>query len=98
MDHKLTVVAHIKAKKGHEKQVREALVSMIQPTRAEKGCINYDLHEALEDPGSFVFYENWKSKADLDQHLLSAHIRKAMSVAGALLAEPVKITLWRSIP
>ncbi len=94
----VTVVANFKAKKGGEKQVREALISMIEPTRAEQGCINYDLHESAGDPTAFVFYENWVSQADLDRHLKTSHIQKAISRAEPFLAEPVKISLWRPIP
>ena len=47
---KVTVVATIKAKPGMEKTVRAAVEALVAPTRAEAGCINYDLHQSPEAP------------------------------------------------
>jgi quinol monooxygenase YgiN len=94
---KITVVANIKAKLGKEKEVRSILMGLLAPTRSESGCINYDLHQSMEDPCSFVFYENWTSQSALDEHLQSSHIAKAMSEATPILAEPVEISLWNPI-
>jgi quinol monooxygenase YgiN len=47
----LTVVARINAKPGEEQELREALEGLIEPTVQEKGCVNYDLHQGVEDPG-----------------------------------------------
>ena len=97
MSDKITVVAHATAKKGKEKELEKVLQGLVAPTRAEKGCINYDLHQAIEDPREFVFCENWTSQADLDAHLQTKHIASASAAALDLLQSPVKITLWRQI-
>jgi quinol monooxygenase YgiN len=91
---KLTVVARIKAKPGTEKKVKDALMALVGPTRAEAGCINYDLHQALDDKTLFLFYENWTSKKDLDEHLAMPYLKDFLGRADDLLAEPVEITLW----
>ena len=94
MHGKVTVIAFHRAKPGKERDLREALLALCEPTRAERGCINYDLHVSADDPGLLVFDENWVSKADLDAHLASAHIDAFREVADDLLAEPSDITLW----
>ncbi|MBX9822292.1 MULTISPECIES: antibiotic biosynthesis monooxygenase [Nitrobacteraceae] len=38
------------------------------PSRAEQGCINYDLHRSTEDPELWCVYENWRSADDLAAH------------------------------
>jgi len=40
----LTIVARITAKEGHRDLVKEELLKLIEVTRQEEGCINYDLH------------------------------------------------------
>ena len=75
----LTVIARIKAKPGREDVVRTALLKLIEPTRAENGCINYDLHVSQDDPAVFYFHENWSSAAELDAHLKSAHLEAGLS-------------------
>ena len=75
MTDRVTVVARFKAKSGSEEHVGLALKGLLAPTRAEQGCINYDLHRSLDDPSVFVFHENWTSRAMLDRHLQSPHIQ-----------------------
>jgi quinol monooxygenase YgiN len=94
---KVTVIAYPRAKPGKERALREALLAVCAPTRAEQGCINYDLHLSPENPGLLVFHENWESKDDLDAHLASAHIDAFRKFAPDLLAEPPDITLWTEV-
>jgi len=97
MQGKVTVIAYHRAKPGKEGALRDALLAVCEPTRAEKGCINYDIHVSPDDPGLLVFHENWESKADLDAHLASPHIDDFRAIAPELLAEPPDITLWSEI-
>jgi quinol monooxygenase YgiN len=94
---KVTVIAYHRAKPGKEGALRQALLAVCGPTRAEKGCLNYDLHVSPDDPGLLVFHENWESKYDLDAHLSSAHIDAFRKVAPDLLAESPDITLWTEV-
>lgn len=49
----LIVVAEGKAKPGKEDELRARMQSLLAPTRAEEGCIQYDMHESQEQPGVF---------------------------------------------
>ena len=68
----LTIVAELKAKPGKEKEMRDALQSLIAPTRQQAGNINYDMLVSNQDPGVVIFYENWKSRALWQQHMHSS--------------------------
>ena len=76
----LTVITKFKAKSGSEEQLYEELRNLVAPTRAEKGCINYDLHRSVEDPGTFMFYENWESRGLWEQHMESPHLQEFSSM------------------
>lgn len=54
----LTIVANIIAKPNSVELVKAELLKLIDVTRAEEGCINYELHQDNENPAHFVFYEN----------------------------------------
>jgi len=95
MNDSLTVIAHIRANPGQESRVRQILEGWLAPTRAEAGCINYDLHQSQTDPALFVFYENWESETHLDAHARSAHIQSFRSLTDETLAEPAEITKWQ---
>lgn len=97
MSQAITVIAFIKAKPGKEEQMKQALLALIPPTRREKGCINYDLHQWPEKPGQFVFYENWESRELLDKHLAAAHLQAFEKAAGDWLAGPADIQIWKKI-
>jgi len=98
MDGIVTVIAHVCAKPGQESRVRQVLEGLLAPTRAEAGCINYDLHQSQVDPALFVFHENWKSEAHLEAHGRSAHIQSFRNLGAEILAAPVEITKWKAIP
>ncbi|WP_152046766.1 putative quinol monooxygenase [Aureimonas psammosilenae] len=70
----LTIVARLKAKPGHEAELEKELRGLVAPTRAEKGCLNYDLHRSHQDPGLFIFHENWESRELWDAHMNSPHL------------------------
>jgi quinol monooxygenase YgiN len=57
----------------------------IEPTSRERGYINYDLHESIEHPGLFIFYENWESAEHLDAHLEAPHLVDFAARSGDLL-------------
>ena len=94
---KVTVVAKIKAKPGMEDKVRETLLNLVGPTRKEAGCINYDLHVSIDDKSLFMFYENWTSKKDLDEHLAMPYLQDFIGKSDDLLAEPLEVVLWEMI-
>ncbi len=91
----LIVVARIKAKAGREAEVQAALLDLVAPTRQEPGCLQYDLHQSLEDPTLFLFYERWRSRPDLETHLQQPYIQAFLRRSDDLLSEPVAITSWR---
>lgn len=93
----LTVIAQFKAKPGKENLLRQELLSLLAPSRKDAGCLNYDLHQAPDNPVLFLFHENWTSKAHLDQHLQKPHLQAVLARVGQLVAEPPQITLWEKI-
>ncbi|WP_083885549.1 putative quinol monooxygenase [Nocardia thailandica] len=55
--------------------LRDLLLSFVAPTRAEDGALEYHFHEDANRPGTFVFYEVWRSGADLERHLALPALR-----------------------
>jgi len=94
---KVTVIARCIAKPEMENQVRDLVMGLVAPTRAEAGCINYDLHQSADNPAVFMLYENWVSRQDLDAHLKMPYLKDFLGKADAVMAEPVEITLWEMI-
>ena len=76
---KLTIVANIKATPDKVDLVRQELLRLIEITRAEPGCINYDLHQDSENPAHFMFYENWESRELWQTHMNAPHLAAYMA-------------------
>ena len=70
----LTIVADIRAKAGKEDLVRMELEKLVEPTRREAGCIQYDLHRDNDDPSHFLFFENWENRDLWQAHMKSSHL------------------------
>lgn len=92
----LTIVAQIKAAPGKEDLVREELKKLIDTTRAEEGCLQYDLHEDNATPGHFVFFENWENRELWRQHMEAPHLAAYVkategAVSNFVLTEMTKI-------
>jgi quinol monooxygenase YgiN len=68
MTGQLTVVAHLRALNGQIEQTKTFLMGLIEPTRAEPGCVEYWLHQDNDDPAEFTFYENWTNRREWDKH------------------------------
>ena len=93
----LHVVAHLRAKPDKVEETKVALLALVEPTRAENGCILYELSQNTADPTDFTFVEEWESDKALDTHLESEHIRELRSRADDLFAAPPDIRRYTLI-
>ena len=93
----LTVIAYMRAKAGKEEQLRDALQALVEPTSKEPGYVNYDLHQGVEDPAVFFFYENWESADAHDAHMQTPHLQRLQSVLDDLLEGGSQVTRLRRI-
>lgn len=87
MPRPLTIVAIFEAKPGREEDLARALQNLVAPTRAEAGCLNYDLHRDLEVPGRFLFYENWETRPHWEAHMESDHLRHHKQTTESLIRQ-----------
>jgi quinol monooxygenase YgiN len=97
MESKIDVIAHIHAAPGNEALVREALESFVAPTRAEEGCLRYDLFQDITDSTKFTFIEEWTSEAALTAHSKSAHIAAGRARMEGKLAGPSWVQVVRRV-
>jgi quinol monooxygenase YgiN len=97
MSELLTVVACLRAKAGQHAHLREQLQRLVAPTRAEAGCVTYDLFVSRSEPGCFMFHEVWKSAADLDAHFLTPHMVAISKLLPELLQGPMDLSKWTKL-
>lgn len=83
----LTIVAKIEAKHDKIDLVKTELLKLIELTRKEKGCIQYDLHQDNNNPEVFVFYENWESRELWQEHMNNDHLKAYMQATEGAVAQ-----------
>lgn len=70
----LTIVANIHANPDRIELVKAELEKLVPITRAEPGCIQYDLHRDNANPAHFMFYENWETRELWQAHMNASHL------------------------
>jgi quinol monooxygenase YgiN len=61
------------AKDGCEGKMKELLSAMVVPSKAEKGCLFYEIFQYENDKKRFMAVETWENEAALEGHKNSAH-------------------------
>ena len=85
----IRIVAKVVADPDSVDQVCSILSDLVEPTRKESGCINYELLQNRTDPSDFTFVEEWETDAAIDAHLTAKHISDALTkLAGLISGEP----------
>ena len=75
MTKSLTIIARIEAKKDKIDLVKSELLKLIEPTRKEQGCLQYDLHQDNHNSKIFMFYEKWKNRELWQAHMNNEHLK-----------------------
>lgn len=70
----VTVFCLMRPRPGKTAQLRTGILALVAPTRAEVGCVSYDVYEAAG--GSLILVETWRSPAELEAHQRQPAVRK----------------------
>jgi quinol monooxygenase YgiN len=88
------IVVRITINSIPEKQleVMQTLLSMIEPTEKEAGCLSYAGFSDIEDKNCFNLLGEWETREDLDHHIRSARFGVLLGTK-SLLCEPPQIEI-----
>jgi quinol monooxygenase YgiN len=76
-----------------QKEVMQTLLSMIEFTGKERGCLTHCVFRDIEDENVFSLIAEWETREDLDQHIMSAKFGVLLGTK-SLLCEPLKIQIF----
>ena len=97
---KIIVIASFYPKEDEYNNVREILLSMIDPTRLEEGNELYNLYEennVKDESKSFHLFEIYKDAKALDFHRNTSHYKNYRSKIVDLLQKPIEVKVLNSI-
>jgi quinol monooxygenase YgiN len=75
---------------GKERDFREELLRIVEPTRDETGCLAIRAFESLLEPFVFAIHSEWVDEAAFDLHAQLPHTVRFLRAAGKLLTHPVE--------
>jgi quinol monooxygenase YgiN len=93
----IVILATARAKPGREADLEAALREVAAPTRAQKGCLQFELYRPPQDPGTIVAFEHWASSEDHQQHLQGDHLKRLMARFDGILASPPDIMIMNPL-
>lgn len=96
-DEIIVLVARLKVREETVEEAKRLALGIAADSRTEEGNINYDVHQAIDDPTVFVWHETWKDRAVLDAHFEMPYFKEFFVKAGELAVEPPQITLTKKI-
>jgi len=89
----ITIFASLVPLAGKEDLVEAELRAMLPLSRAEAGCLRYDLYRDLKAAPAFHLIEMYADQAALESHAQSAHFLALRDKLTPLLAQPLSVTL-----
>ncbi|MFJ7313112.1 putative quinol monooxygenase [Pseudomonas sp. NPDC098747] len=93
----LVSIAVLKAKAGQEQALKEGLLALVEPTRAEPGNLDYVLFELRDERGTFYMREAFKDQAALDVHFSMPYFKCFAAKADDLLEEPLQLIFLEQV-
>jgi quinol monooxygenase YgiN len=78
-------------------EVRRILLSLAEPSRAEPGCLKYELLQNADDPTDFTFVETFASEDALKMHAAAPYIAGLAPKLKDLVARPSEVSRYRPI-
>lgn len=93
----IVLVARLKVKDDAIEEAKRAALKIVADSRAEAGCVNYDIHQAIDDPTVFIWHEMWTNKAAIDEHFETEFFKEFSAAVERFAVEPPQITLTKMI-
>ncbi|MGZ0782628.1 antibiotic biosynthesis monooxygenase [Pseudomonas sp. TKO26] len=89
----LKVIAEDFIHPEHLDTVRPWYAELVEKTRQEPLCIAYDLFVDQQDPGHFIFVEQWPDRAALDAHCQTEHFTRLVPQINAFQRRECRVLL-----
>jgi len=97
---KIVVLASFYSKNDKNNEVKETILTMVDPTRSEEGNEIYNFYEVKNNDGkniSFHLFEVYKDTAALDFHRNTSYYKNYRSKIVDLLDRPIEVKILNSI-
>ncbi len=80
-------------KEGEQERFIRQFGYSAQNSRPEAGCVAFHIHAVKDAPKTFVLYERWESRTDLDIHFEQPYTAELFALFEEILEKPVEESL-----
>jgi quinol monooxygenase YgiN len=87
----LLAIMNVLAEK--QKEVLQTLLSMVEFSEKEKGCLSYCISCDIEDKNVFNLISTWETRQHLDLHMRTERFSVLLGTK-SLLCEPLKMKIF----
>ncbi len=84
-------------KEGKAEDVINVFKELAGPSRAENGCLSYELFQDQKDPRVFAIIEEWADQVALDAHKKADHFLNLVPVLDELTEEKLDFNLYNKV-
>lgn len=78
VDVPVVLAARFKIKPEKRNLFLQLAKATLEPTRSETGSISYSFYEESAVPNSFIYFEEWKSREALAEHLKTSYTQRLL--------------------
>jgi len=90
----LVIAGTVRVKPEARAEATQAALKMAKASQAEAGCKSYRFYADLEDPNTFLIFEQWEDEAALLTHFQTPHMAEFNGLIPRFLAAPPSINRY----
>ena len=93
----LYIFARLDPQPGKELQVRDELNLVLEPTRAEPGCIRIHIYQSTRGPVTYFIHSEWIDEPAFDAHVQLPHTVRFIGAVEPLLTHSLHAVRTKQI-
>jgi quinol monooxygenase YgiN len=97
-DKPFSLIVTLKVKRDRVEALAAAAKKAQGPSRAEPGCVRYEVQQNLEEPGEFVVLESWRNLKALQDHFATPHFAEFIKEIGSAVEEAPHLGIMKAVP
>ena len=83
-------IVRFEPRPGQAAKFREEVLRVVEPSRAEPGCLALHVFESLHEPVHFAIHSEWKDEAAFETHARLPHTVRFVEAAKELLTHTIE--------
>ena len=91
------IFARFEPRPGNELQLRDELMRILEPTRADPGCVRIHLFESTRGSLTWFIHSEWIDEAAFDAHVELPHTQRFVGAVEPLMNGPLQAVRTKQI-